>query len=187
VSPQAADESTVIAAVRELSGRRRGRSVFVGIDGFGGAGKTTLAAAVAAAVAAVTVVHVDDFWGPSVAEWDWERFRAQVLLPLLDGRPARYQVWDWDDDVGGRWREIPPERVVVLEGVSSTRREAGVDWALTVWVDAPAEVRRARAVARDGEQVWATRWLADWIPSEQAYAARERPRERADLVVGSPV
>ena len=155
---------------------------FVGIDGFGGAGKTTLAGRIAAAVPRAVVVHVDDFAGPGVVEWDWTRCRSQLLVPLLAGRPARYQVWDWDADTGGDWVDVAPGAIVVLEGVSSTRRELAAPWDLTVWVDAPAGTRRTRALERDGAAIWPV-WEQQWIPTEQAYAARERPRERVDLVV----
>ena len=77
---------------------------------------------------------------------------------------------------------MPPGAVVVVEGVSSTRREVHVPWALTVWVEASREVRLARALERDGEAML-PRWLEQWMPSEDAYVARERPERRADLVV----
>jgi uridine kinase len=169
-------------AVAAVAGLPRDRTVFVGVDGFGGAGKTTLAAELAAAVPGAVVVHVDDFSGPRVAEWEWWRLREQLLLPLLAGRPARYQVWDWDRDAGGEWVDVPPGRLVVVEGVSSTRREAAVPWDLTIWVEAPRPVRLERALERDGADLM-SRWLDDWMPSEEAYAARERPQQRVDLVV----
>jgi uridine kinase len=180
--PRHVGRSEVIDAVRELATGRAQGTVWVGIDGFGGAGKSSLADAVVAAVPEAVVVRVDDFWGPSIPEWDWPRFRVQVLAPLVAGRPARYQVWDWDTDTGGEWREIAPGRVVVVEGVSSTRAETGVSWQLTVWVDAPEEVRLRRALERDGPELLA-RWHADWIPSEKAYARRENPQQRVDLIV----
>jgi uridine kinase len=173
----------VVDAVRRLADRHPERTVFVGVDGFGGAGKSTLADAIAAGVPRAVVVRVDDFWGPNIAEWDWARFREQVLEPLLAERPARYQIWDWADDVGGAWVDLPAGRVVVVEGVSSTRAEAGVPWDLTVWVEAPREVRLARALERDGPALM-HRWRDDWMPSEQRYAARERPQDRVDFVVG---
>lgn len=178
MTPRSASVDDVVGAVRALLPGTR----FVGIDGFGGSGKSTLAAAVAAAVPAVVIVHVDDFWGLDIREWDWERFEVQLAAPLRADRPARYQVWDWHRDAGGEWVDLGPGRVVIVEGVSATRREVVLDWDLTVWVDAPLDVRLARALARDGEAKLA-RWLADWMPSEQAYAERERPRDRVDLVV----
>jgi uridine kinase len=180
--PRPATRAEAVAAVERLAARMPDRTVFVGIDGFGAAGKSSLADAVAAAVDRGVVVRVDDFWGPSIAEWDWPRFREQLLLPLLDGRPARYQVWDWVADAGADWVDVPAGRVVVVEGVSATRAEVGVPWDLTIWVDAPREVRLARALERDGAAMQ-SRWADDWLPSEQAYAARERPQERVDLIV----
>lgn len=182
MTPRETTRSGVIAAVQALAQRITDRTAFVGIDGFGGSGKSSLADAVASAVPRAVVVRVDDFWGPSIAEWDWDRFGRQVRDPLLAGRPAHYQVWDWFADTGGEWRDVAPGQLVVAEGVSVTRAEVDVPWDLTVWVDAPLELRLARALERDGPGLM-PRWLDDWMPSEQRYAARERPRERVDLIV----
>jgi uridine kinase len=186
VTPRRATRAEVVATVQALARRAPQRTAFVGIDGFGAAGKSALADAVAAAVPRAVVVRVDDFWGPTVTEWDWGRFRRELLEPLLAGRSARYQVWNWARDEGGEWVDVPPGRVVVVEGVSSTRAEAGVPWDLTVWVEAARDLRLDRAVQRDGAAML-HRWLDDWMPSEQRYAARERPRERVDLLVDGSV
>jgi uridine kinase len=175
-------QSAAIEEIDRIAAVRRNRTLFVGVDGHGGAGKSTFAAAVAAAVPRTTVVHVDDFASPAVPEWDWDRFRAQVLLPLLDGRPAHYQRWDWARDEGAEWHNVPAGRLVLIEGVSSTRHEVAAPWTLTVWVDAPREVRVQRAVERDGPELL-DRWLSDWMPSEDAYVARENPLARMDLIV----
>jgi uridine kinase len=182
VTPRRASGAEAIAAVTELDSRIPDRTVWVGVDGFGAAGKSSLANAIAAAVGRASVVHVDDFSGPRMREWDWARFAEQVTQPLLAGRVARYQVWDWDRDVGGEWCEVPPGRIVVVEGVSATRAEVAVPWDLTIWMEAPRELRLQRALERDGPGMM-NRWLDDWMPSEEAYAARERPQQRVDLIV----
>jgi uridine kinase len=182
MSPRSASADEVVAAVAELAARHPDRTVWIGIDGFGASGKSTFAMRVAAALDRVAVVPVDDFGGPRIEEWDWDRFRDQLVGPLLDGRPARYQRWEWKARAGGAWVDVRAGSVVIVEGVSSTRAEAAVPWDLTVWVDAPQEIRLRRAVARDGEAMLPM-WLDEWMPSEERYAARERPRERVDLVV----
>jgi uridine kinase len=182
VTPRRVRRCEAVAAVVALAGRRHGRTSFVGIDGPGGAGKSTLAARIASAVPGAAVAAVDDFSGPRLAEWDWARFIREVRDPLLAGRAARYQRWDWDRDEGAEWHEVGPGGVLVVEGVSSTRAEAGVPWDLRIWVDSPAEIRWARAVARDGPVLQA-KWIDAWIPSEQAYIAAQAPQRRADLVV----
>lgn len=177
-----ATPADVIDRVKTLAASRRGGTVWIGVDGRGGAGKTTLAAAIAAAVPEAVVIHIDDFAGPRLTTWDRPRFVAQVVEPLLAGRPARYQIWDWDTDSGAGWVDVRPGSVVVAEGVSSTTAQVGVPWALQVWVEAPLEVRLRRALERDGAALLA-RWVNDWIPSEEAYVAEEHPDQRADLVV----
>ncbi|HEU5007208.1 MAG TPA: hypothetical protein VFT67_09560 [Jatrophihabitantaceae bacterium] len=172
----------MIERVAELARRAGEQTRWIGVDGCGASGKTTFAARLAHALPGSVVVHVDDFSGPRIAEWDWERFDAQVVRPLLGGRSARYQRWDWDTDSGAEWHDIEPGGTVIVEGVSSTRHEVRVPWTLTIWVEASREVRLARAHERDGEAML-SRWLEDWMPSEEAYIARERPQDRADLIV----
>lgn len=165
------------AALDQADGTR-----WIGIDGFGASGKTTLAARIAAALPTAILVHIDDFARPDVRGWERDRFVSQVLQPLLAGRPARYQRWDWGSNSGAEWHEVPVGVPVVVEGVSSTDVRLGVPWDVTLWVDAPYEIRLARARQRDGPDLL-DRWLTDWMPSEEAYAREQRPQERVDLIV----
>jgi hypothetical protein len=159
-----------------------GGTRWVGIDGKGASGKTTLAAAVAAALRDAVVVHVDDFARPSVETWERDRFVAQVLVPLAAGRPARYERWDWDSDASAGWAEVPVGVPVVVEGVSSTDVRLGVPWDVALWVEVAYEVRLARALARDGEGM-REQWVERWMPAEDAYEAAQRPQDRVDAVV----
>lgn len=172
----------LLARVARIADEDTGGTTFIGIDGLGAAGKSTLARDMANAVGGAPVVPVDDFWEPGVAEWDWERFNAEVAEPLVAARSARYRAWDWDAHAFGGWRRVDPHRLVIVEGVSATRREVQLPWTLTVWVDAPAEVRLRRVRDRDGDSMLST-WLDDWMPSEQAYVERERPMDRVDVIV----
>ena len=175
----------VPAWVRErLAGRPGTR--WVGVDGFGASGKSTLAQRIAAELPWAHVIEVDDFARAGVRGWDRELFCAQVLLPLLAGRPARYLRWDLVADAGLNWVEVPPGVPVVVEGVSSTDDRVPVPWDVTLWVAAPAPVRRRRILARDGDPALLERWRTDWLPSEQAYAAAQRPWLRVDLIVADP-
>jgi hypothetical protein len=79
--------------------------------------------------------------------------------------------------------------VVLLEGAGCGARAAAGWLAGLLWVDADPALRRARALGRDGD-TYAPHWDR-WAAQEEAYAARERPDERADLVLdtsaGRPV
>ena len=180
--PRPVTRAEAVAEVARAADAAGERTVLIGVDGRAGSGKTTLADAIAAALAAAVVVHVDDFAGPLVPEWDWPRLRAQVLEPLLAGRAGRYQRWEWNREEPAEWHDVPAGGVLVVEGVSSTRSELAAPWDLQVWVDAPRDLRLRRAVERDGQDMLA-HWLEVWMPSEEAYIARERPQERVDLLV----
>jgi uridine kinase len=173
----------VAAVVAALEGRQGTR--WIGVDGKGATGKTTLAAQIAAALPGSVTVHIDDFARPEVRGWERDRFVRQVLRPLLAGRPGRYQRWDFDRNVGAEWQTVPVGVPVIVEGVSATDERLGVPWDFTIWVEVPYEVRLARALERDGPERM-DRWLTDWMPSEDAYEEAQRPQERVDLVYRPP-
>ncbi|GEK20568.1 uridine kinase [Cellulomonas xylanilytica] len=158
---------------------RLGRVQVVAVDGPAGSGKTTLADSLASAGA--TVLHLDDLYeGWSGLEGSlWPRLSVQVLEPLRRGVPGRYQRYDWSLEAFAEWVDVPVPDVLVLEGCGSARRQVDPVAVLRVWVEAPADLRLARGLARDGAEMRAhwVRWMAD----EAAHFARERTRERADV------
>jgi hypothetical protein len=158
---------------------------WIGIDGFGAAGKTELAAEIAALLPGSALIHVDDFSRPGLWGWDRDRFVTQLLEPLLAGRTARYQRWDYLADRGLDWIEVAPGAPVVVEGVAATDVRLPVPWDVTVWLEVAEAERHRRIQERDGE-VLLERWQVDWWPSEQAYAREQNPQGRATLVVADP-
>ncbi len=170
----------VIAAAQSAGLIAKARTVIVAIDGFGGAGKSTLAARVAERLDAV-VVQTDDF-----ASWDnpldwWPRLLEQVLVPLSHDEPARYQRYDWDARELAEWIEVAPGGIVIVEGVSSSRAAFRPFLSLAIWVDAPSDLRLARGLERDGVDM-RDQWI-EWMSAEQAWADDEDPRAAADLIV----
>lgn len=170
--------------VRRIGALRAGTTgtVLVAIDGQGGAGKSSLARLIQTAIGDVSVVCLDAFARPTVPGWDWQRFVSEVLTPVVEGRPARYQWWGWVNDEPGGWIDVPAGGVLVVEGVGALRNEIGHPWHLSVWVDTPADLRLQRGVERDGEAMRST-WTDRWMPEEDAYVATQRPQERADFIV----
>src|SRR4029079_19771826 len=67
----------------------------VAVDGYGGAGKSTFAARLAAALGGAAVVNTAAFaTGEPGVEW-WPRLEREVIAPLSAGEAARYRRWDW--------------------------------------------------------------------------------------------
>ncbi|RKU35265.1 uridine kinase [Candidatus Poribacteria bacterium] len=178
---------------------RQGQKVrlLVAIDGLGGAGKSTLARLLKQQLKAigwtVAVVKHDDFYLPSNqresqqigmigSDFDWERLRDQVLVPIRERRHADYQRYDWETDVLAEWHTISAANVVIVEGVYTIRRELISLYDLKIWVECPRAIRLARGIARDGEKARAI-WEQDWMPKEDYYVKTHLPREKADLFV----
>jgi len=157
-------------------------TTLIAIAGRGGAGKTTLAARTSARLDHASVVHTDDFARPGIPGWDWRRFTQKVIEPLLRNEPAQYQRYDWDSDQLAEWHRVEPRGVLIVEGVSSTRRELDVAWDLTIWVEAPTAQRLRRGIARDGEHT-RQQWEEVWEPQEDTYVESQHPDQRADVIV----
>jgi hypothetical protein len=173
---------------RYLVGRCAGPApCVVALDGPSGAGKTTLAKALAARLPDAAVVHLDDLYP------GWDGLDAavpllveHVLAPLAGPAPIVVPAWDWTRDAPGPARPRPdlgPPRpaVVLVEGAGSGARACAPYLTALVWLEAPEPLRKERALARDGA-AYAPHWDR-WARQERRHAARERTRERADLVL----
>ena len=157
-----------------------GATLVVGIDGCGGAGKSTFAARLAEEVGGVDIVHTDDF-----ASWDntlnwWPRLLEQVLEPLARGEVARYQKFDWELNQLSDWREVR-QPVVIVEGVSACRVEFRPFLGLKVFIDCPRDERLRRGLLRDGPGA-EPQWLR-WMSDEDRYMQVHHPDEVAEFIV----
>jgi uridine kinase len=184
----------VIEAYRELAADVLGRPALLGatrlvaVDGPSGAGKTMFANRLANAFDwRVPIVRTDDFldgWADQVTFWP--RLEEWVLGPLRRGDPGRYRRYDWQAQrFGDEWFTVPPEPVVLLEGVTAARAEIRPELTLSVFVTAPAELCLARALWRDGPELRA--YLEEWQRGEQRHFGVDATAQLVDLVVdGAP-
>jgi para-aminobenzoate synthetase len=194
----------ILAAIESLP--RRGRPVLVALDGPSGSGKSTLAAKLGEAMRAV-VVPSDDFFAAEVTapEWaemdpreraeraiDWRRLRREALEPLLAGMPAAWRAFDFEAGAradGSYAKRSEPTRresapVIVLDGAYSTRPELTELISMSVLVDAPPEIRRARLERRESA-TFLRAWFERWSSAEAEYFAHVRPASSFDLVVST--
>ena len=175
------DEAALVLDLVRSRPPTLGRGRLVSIDGPAGAGKTTLAAAVASLAPGALVIHMDDLY----EGWDGlpevGRQLAGLLRPLAERLPGSYRRYDWDAGAFAETVTVEPTDLMVLEGVGSGCRMHDDLIGVLVWVDAPYELRMRRGIERDGE-AFAPHWKA-WAEAEGAMFARHCTRQRADLVV----
>lgn len=175
-----------VLALADLAARVRaaparcGDTRLVCIDGPSAAGKTELAERLAGFLDDPPVVHMDDLYDG----WDGldagvERLRAEIVDPLLAGRPAAYHRYDWHAGRYGAVVALGRPELLVVEGVGAGAVEGSAS--LTVWVEAPERLRHHRGMARDGgayEPYW-ERWAAQ----ERVHFAAAGTRALADVEV----
>ena len=188
-------EDAVRAACEFLNARRASGRLIVGIDGAGGAGKSTLASGISDAFAGrVAIVKCDDFDRPLVDAkysrltpeeayenyFDWWRLRDEVVMPLRAGKHARYQRYDWSTDRFAEWIEIEPREIVLVEGVFSMRPELRVLLDVAIFIETPRDERMRRMLARPRAS---TSWMDLWMAAEDWYLEHIAPNHQADLVI----
>ncbi len=165
---------------------RCGATRLVCVDGPSGSGKTVLAARLARALADPPLVHMDDLypgWDGLAAAVDL--LDARVVAQLGAGRPARCPRYDWHRGRYAEERDLGTPPLLVVEGAGSGARVVAAAAVLLIWVAAPADVRRRRGIARDGE-AYRPHWDR-WAAQERDHFAAEHTRRRADLHVdGAP-
>lgn len=172
----------VLAAALQV-GPRCGGVILIGIDGRSGAGKSTLAAQISDLAAerglTTATVHVDVL----CPDWDGLPAVPDRLRGLVDQLAAAgtgtYPTWDWIARTAGPDAAVPPADLVIIEGVTASDQAWADRRSTTVWVEAPAELRKERAIARDGAS-FAAHWDA-WAAAEDRYFQDHPPAP--DLVI----
>jgi uridine kinase len=158
---------------------RCGATVVIAIDGPSGAGKTKLARELAPLLGA-QILHLDDIFrgwhgladAPPVVVRD-------VLEPIAGREAGRTPRWEWGAKLPGDDIVIEPGAVLILDGCGSGSRSIRPFLSYLIWLDAPVEVRRARAMARDGETY--EKWWDVWAAQEDALFTAEQTAAAADV------
>ena len=190
--------AAVLSILNLAADRRKGvdRPVVIAIDGPSCAGKSILANAVALR-AGGSVLEGDDFYRTALqrlsvaqreamsdaavvdAVIDWERLRAEALLPLRARQAAVFQPYDWDADDGrlAPPKTIPAADLVIVEGVYAARPELADLIDLAVYLGVDPQVRDQRYAEREDDPDW----RRFWERGEAHYFSVVRPPASFDI------
>ena len=174
------DVATLIVSLASARPATLGAGRLVCVDGPAGSGKTTLGAELADRTGA-QLIHGDDLMEGWRGLDAVGRQLAGLVDALAEGRAGSYEHYDWLADRYDRAVEVPPAPWLVVEGVGSGALSIAACTTVLVWVEVDDEHRLSRGMARDGEEM-REHWLT-FMHDERALFARERIRERADVVV----
>lgn len=164
------------------------------IDGRSGAGKTDLAARIANRLREIgrepQLLRVEDLY----PGWDGLAAGSRALAEALDS--GAYRRYDWAAEAFADRVTVTTDRPLLVEGcgaVTARNLAAARRWAeraagpgrgaivRSVWIECPVEVRRSRALSRDGE-TYAPHWER-WAAQENRLFGEHHPWLLADEVL----
>lgn len=168
------------------------RPALLAIDGRCGSGKSTLAAKLAAGWDA-SLFHMDDFYlqphqrtaerraepGGNV---DRERFLAEVLQPLREGKTILYRRFDCETFTFEPERAITPRSIAIIEGSYACHPELRNLYDLRIFLDIDPQTQLSRIGKRSGPEAL-ERFKSIWIPLEETYFRECRVPECCDLIL----
>lgn len=162
---------------------------FIAIDGHGGSGKSTLSGVLAEQLGA-EIIHTDDFAGWDNPEKWWPIVIERVFKSIQNGASTlSYPRSKW-------WETHNPEPIVdqpvtkmmILEGVSSLRKEFRQYLSYGIFVETTLETCLQRGFKRDRGQDGKTdgeimQMWEDWYEQEKVYIQRDNPKQYADAIL----
>ena len=184
--------SEIVAAIQTLVSDLD-RPPLVAVTGFGGAGKSTLAARLCDDLPDAAVVPGDEFMRtrPPVgrsddwADLDRDRLLRQVVEPGQTGAPVRYQVYDPEHQAPGPWLSVDGAGVIIVEGLALLHPDLADRYDLTVWVDVDLDIATEQGMWRDRHVFGNPQvelWEEVWKPNDAGFHHRYRPDLVADLL-----
>ena len=182
--------------IKELNHRidqllREKEQVIIAIDGSCTAGKTTLAAALAAEYDC-NLFHMDDFFlrpqqrtperfAEAGGNVDYERFREEVLESLKTGAEFTYRTFDCSVMELAEPVAVQPKRLNIVEGTYSQHPHFEDPYDLKIFLEVSEKIRTQRILERPA--FLHQRFFQQWIPMEQQYFAAFQVAEKSDLVL----
>jgi uridine kinase len=166
------------------------KPILIGIEGFGGSGKTTLSAKLKSKLGNAYVVNIDDFIvKEKVNENSWEkggfdreRLEKQILLPATSNKSIRYQKLIWQTNKLSEFNEIPKVDYLIIEGISCYHPDIAKYYDYKIWVDTPIGIAKERGRSRDGSNENAVMWDL-WAENDIKYQNKYHPELAADFII----
>ncbi len=180
-----APTASILDFVSGLGEEPVARPLTIVIDGPSGSGKTQTSDGVVSGWPrpgeTPQLLRMDDVYpGWDGLEAGAELIVTDLLTARARGEDATILTYDWMNDVVGPYRTFAAGIPLIIEGCGSLTAASRplVDFA--IWLEAPADQRKKRAIERDGER-FAVQW-DNWAAQEAVIFPRERPWTIADQV-----
>lgn len=183
--------------------------IIIGIDGLGGAGKSTISERICCEIKNNNVhtilLHIDDFinvrevrYNSAYPEWQcyydlqWRYEYFTGIIKQIKNRTnnnIEIELYDKDNDCYfSQNYDIEEKTVVIVEGIFLQRKELYGIFDYMVYIDVPEDERMTRVLKRDtyigNEQQIIDKYENRYFPAERKYFNKYHPEQSADFVIG---
>lgn len=180
----------------------------IGIDGLGGAGKSTVSESVCSYLENsgihTILLHIDDFihvrdvrYNPAYTEWQcyydlqwrYDRFIKTIeKLKAVQGEEVEAELYDKENDCYFTERySVKGKTAVIVEGIFLQRQELQGVFDYMIYIDVPENIRLDRVLKRDtyigSEQEIKIKYENRYFPAERQYFEKYRPDISADCLL----
>ncbi len=166
------------------------KPVLIGIEGYGGSGKTTFANELNNRLVNAYVISIDDFIvKEKINEDSWDkggfdrnRLEKQVLIPATINKPISYQKLIWQTNTLSEPITVSKVDYLIIEGISCYHPDIAKYYDFKIWIDTPMAIAKERGHARDGSNENAKMWDL-WAENDLKYQEKYHPEKFADFVI----
>ncbi|MEY8416270.1 hypothetical protein [Tissierella praeacuta] len=186
-----------------------GKTIIVGIDGLGGAGKSAITELLKTQLQNSNyypvVLHIDDFIYPRYIrydefkeewycyyniQWRYDYLIKEILLPVREGIEIDKQVelYEKENDLYILEQiKIPQGSILLIEGIFLQRKEIKEYFDYMVYIELPKDIRLSRVINRDtyigDDKDIKLKYERRYFPAEDKYIKDYCPAENADFVL----
>lgn len=158
----------------------------IAIDGPAGAGKSTLAEHLSAALALkyrVQVLHMDDLYNGWQNAFD--HHLADSLITIAKAHQSMKEIsisrFDWHQ---GEYRPpelLPAAELLIFEGVGSSQTPIREFLSASIWIEIDRQKGIERVLHRDGQQISSE--MEMWLELQEQHFLQEGSEKAADFVL----
>jgi uridine kinase len=158
----------------------------IAIDGPAGAGKTTLAEHLGAALSlkykSVTL-HMDELYNGWQSPFD-HHFSDAILAAATahkNSQELSLSRYNWNTQQFGAIERIPSAELLILEGVGSSQKLVRPLLTASIWIDLDPMQGLERVLRRDGDGIASEMQM--WLTQQAEHFAANQSKEAADFVL----
>lgn len=164
----------------------------IAIDGNSGSGKSSLSSLLSA-IYDCNIFHMDDFFlapeqkttkrlSEAGGNVDYVRFKNEVITPLMQNVPFKYQIFDCKQGNLSDWINVSPKPLNIIEGVYSLHPNYNTFYDIKIFLYTDSITQSQRILHRNGEYML-QRFQKEWIPLENHYFTQLKISDGCDYVI----